>query len=372
MYEGTNLEFKLQFSSGIIKTIIAFLNSNGGSILIGYDDHGTPKGLANIDDTMNKISSTIHDTISPDALQYIQISPRRINNVDIIEIKVVAGAYKPYYLKSKGMTPSGVYVRSGATSVPVTEEAIRAFIRDTDHYSWEDNICISQELTFALTARVFENIGVPFQPSFYVALGFKNLQNKYTNLGWLFSDSCPEIIRTACFVDDVGSTVKSRNEFTGPVIKQIDDCTNYVIGVLPGTTYLTGMQRQYVSVVPWIALREAIANAVIHRDHARYGSPITVSVCSDKVIITSVGSSLVEHFYPGASVTRNPKLQQVFYRLRYVEAYGMGINTIQQCYSRVDVKPDFIFTNDVFMVTLPFISLEQAYAEHTTIFGSGS
>lgn len=205
---------------------------------------------------------------------------------------------------------------------------------------WEDNVCNIQNLTFSLTANIFADKCRNFDFSI-----FKTSQGAYTNLGLLFSDNCPVIIKTASFSGDFGTALKSRNEFMGPVIMQIDQCTNYVIGMLPGTTYLTGIQRQYISAVPVVALKETIANAVINKNYAGYSSPVTVSVCSDKVIVTSVVSS----------ASHNPKLREIFSHLGYIAENN---SITGQCYSKYNVKPEFVFTKDVFTATLPFIPLD--------------
>ena len=106
--ECENIEFKLIYTDKLYKEVIAFANSFGGKILIGVDNDGAIEGISNIDETYNKITNGIRDTINPDITMFIKYS--LIEN-KVIQIEVSEGAMKPYYLKSKGIKPSGVFIR---------------------------------------------------------------------------------------------------------------------------------------------------------------------------------------------------------------------------------------------------------------------
>ena len=119
---------------------------------------------------------------------------------NVIKIEIGEGTYKPYYLRAKGLKPSGVYVRQGASSAQVSQEQIRQLIEYADGNSFSNLRSLNQELTFLYIAEVFRKHGVPFEPNKYYQLGIKNPDfNLYTNLGLLLSDQCMHTIKVAVF-----------------------------------------------------------------------------------------------------------------------------------------------------------------------------
>ena len=116
-FEKENIEFKSQIIEGLYKEVVAFANTDGGLIYIGVDDQGKVAGIDHIDDTYTRITNGIRDAIQPDVTRFIRYI---LQDDGVIRIEVSEGGYKPYYLKSKGLKPSGVFVRQGASSVPAS------------------------------------------------------------------------------------------------------------------------------------------------------------------------------------------------------------------------------------------------------------
>ena len=119
LFESENVEFKSVFTADLYKEVIAFANNGGGVIYIGIDDSGNEIGVTDVDETYTKITNGIRDAISPDVTVFCKYS---LNENHVITIEISEGARKPYYLKSKGIKPGGVYVRQGASSVPASED----------------------------------------------------------------------------------------------------------------------------------------------------------------------------------------------------------------------------------------------------------
>ncbi len=107
---------------------------------------------------------------------------------------------------------------------------------------------------------------------------------------------------------------------------------------------------------PIDAIREALLNAVVHRDYAFSGSTI-INIYSDRLEIISLGGLVsgmsIEAAMIGASQTRNEKLANLFYRMKLIEAYGTGISKIISCYKGLPVQPEFDNVDGAFRVTLP-------------------
>ena len=108
IFETENIEFKSQVTDDIYKEVIAFANTDGGIIYIGIDDNGNAIGIDNVDETYSRITNGIRDAIQPDITMFIKYN---LQENKVVKISVSEGSYKPYYLKSKGLKPSGVYIR---------------------------------------------------------------------------------------------------------------------------------------------------------------------------------------------------------------------------------------------------------------------
>lgn len=126
MNENESIEFKENYTEKIYKEIIAFLNTNSGTIYIGYDDNGNLIGVDNCKDIEEKISNGIRTNIYPDARIFVSINTGKIEDKEYIIIKVSKGI-DIYYLKEKGIV-KGTYLRTGSCSIPATEETVKQLI----------------------------------------------------------------------------------------------------------------------------------------------------------------------------------------------------------------------------------------------------
>ncbi len=138
-FETENIEFKSKFTDELYKEVIAFANTNGGVIYIGIDNDGNAVGIDNIDENYARITNGIRDAIMPDVTIFVKYT---IQEDHVVRISVGEGSYKPYYLKAKGLKPSGVFVRQGTSSVPASPEQIRTMIKesDGDNYLWNRSL----------------------------------------------------------------------------------------------------------------------------------------------------------------------------------------------------------------------------------------
>ena len=144
-YETEKIEFKSQFTEEIYKEVIAFANTDGGVVYIGTDNDGNAVGLTDVDKEYARITNGIRDAVMPDVTMFVRFT---VQENKVVRITVSEGTNKPYYLKGKGLKPSGVYVRQGASSVPASPEQIRQMIKESDGDTFEENRSLEQELTF--------------------------------------------------------------------------------------------------------------------------------------------------------------------------------------------------------------------------------
>ena len=155
MREDKNTEFKREFTDEIKKTVVAFANTDGGTIYIGIEDDGSVFGVANVDETFVRITNAIRDSIRPDAIALTELKTEERNGKQIVRLNVQRGTARPYYLAAKGLRPEGVYVRHGASSLPASESAIRDMIKE-NAVSFESERSLNQLLTFEQADAYFQ------------------------------------------------------------------------------------------------------------------------------------------------------------------------------------------------------------------------
>jgi ATP-dependent DNA helicase RecG len=352
MYEDSNTEFKREYTADIKKEVIAFANSGGGVIYVGRDDKGNPYPLSDIDETLTQITNSVRDGILPDVTMFVGYETGK----DGIVVTVREGTHKPYFLPEKGLKPSGVYVRQGASSVPASYEQIRELITLANGDKFEVIRSLTQELTFNTAAAEFAQCGVEFGENQMRTLGIIGADRLFTNLGLLLSDQCAHTVKFAVFNGTKKGEFKTRKEIDGSVLKQMRSTFDFLNLSNNLVATFSGLDRIEQYDYPEEAVREAMLNAIIHRDYAFSGS-IIVNLYDDRIEFVSLGGIMpgltTEDLFLGVSQPRNEKLANVFYRLRHIEAYGTGLRRIMQHYDDFEEKPEITATHGAFMLTLP-------------------
>jgi ATP-dependent DNA helicase RecG len=256
--------------------------------------------------------------------------------------------------------PQGVYVRVGNESVHASREHIRQLIRENDSEKFIESLSLEQKLTFDYTARVFEEKGLPFGETGRQSLGLIRLDARYSNLALLLSDQCPYSIKAAIFQGSTKETFKDRKEFSGSIFKQIDEVLAYLNVYNKVASTFEGLYRVDHPDYPEIVLREAVINAVIHRDYYIEGATL-ISMFDNRLEIMSLGGVMPgvtkEIMLAGVSVPRNEKLASAFHRLKLIEAYGTGIPRIFDAYAKYGVTPEIPIMNGAFLISLPSLSV---------------
>ena len=363
-YESERMEYKSQMIDDIYKEVIAFANTDGGVIYLGVDDKGNLIGIENVDETYTRLTNGIRDAIAPDVTMFVRYV---LQDNKVIQIEVAEGSYKPYYLKSKGMKPTGVYVRQGTSSVQASPEQIRRMIKESDGDTYEDARCLDQDLSFHAAASAFDRYGVEFSVEKYRALGITQ-NNIYTNLALLLSDQCHHTTKIAVFKDEFCTEFRDSKEFGGSVFKQFEDTVNYLALCNKTASTIKGVIRTDKKDYPEEAIREALLNALVHRDYGFSGS-IIINVNDSKMEFISLGGLLpglsTEDIRIGVSQPRNKKLAEVFHRLRLLESYGTGIRRIFKLYENCPAQPIIEATANAFRIVLPNMNAVGTAVENT-------
>ena len=367
-FETENIEFKLQFTDELYKEVIAFANTDGGVIYIGIDNNGNAVGIDNVDENYTRITNGIRDAIMPDVTMFVKYT---IQENRVVRITVGEGSYKPYYLKSKGLKPSGVFVRQGTSSVSASPEQIRAMIKESDGDTFESMRSMKQDLTFKSAKEAFKRYNIEFSKTKYRALGITTQADElYSNLALIISDQCAHTTKIAVFADEENTKFRDSKEFGGSIFKQLDNTYAYLTLCNKTVATFKGLERIEKVDYPEEALREALLNALVHRDYSFSGS-IIINVNDKEIEFISIGGLLPglspDDIRSGISQPRNKNLADIFHRLHLIESYGTGIRKIYNLYANCPEQPRIEVTSNTFKIILPNMNRATAKESGTVV-----
>lgn len=353
--ENQVIEFKREYTQDVKKEVIAFINSEGGDLYIGIDDSGKVIGVNDIDDTMLKITNSLKEGIIPDVMPFINVDVIRIESKDVILVKVNPGTNKPYYLKDKGLRPEGVYVRKGSSCQPLSFDAIKDMIKRFNNKSYEESRSMNQNLSFETLTREMNKRDLKIETTQMKNLKLIGDDGLYTNLAYILSDEFNIPTKVAIFQGTEKTIFKSRKEIGGSILKQLDDTYEYLDIYNQTAASFKGLDRQDYRDYPQEAIREVLLNMFVHRDYSLSSSNI-INVYEDKMEFISVGglnqNIELKSIFLGVSLTSNPNLANLFYRMKLIESYGLGIQKIMASYEGTNKEPLFETARGVFKVTL--------------------
>ncbi len=354
--ESKTIEFKREYTDEIKKTVTAFANSEGGKIYIGVEDDGHVKGITDCDDVMLRVTNAIRDAVRPDVTLFTEANVEEIDSEPVVVITVQRGTARPYYLAGKGIRPEGVFVRQGASTVPATEAAILNMIKETSGDCYEDARSLNQQLTFDQTAIYFNKKGIAFEDNQKKTLNLIGEDGMYTNLALLLSDQCCHTIKLAVFEGNKKTVFKERREFSGSLLHQLEEAYEFIDRFNSTRAEFKGLDRIDMRDYPPEAIREALLNAIVHRDYSFSGSTL-ISIFDDRMEFVTIGGLVkgisLNDILLGVSILRNEHLANIFYRLKLIEAYGTGMPKIMVAYDEYAVKPHIEVTDNAFKITLP-------------------
>lgn len=352
--EGRSVEFKTVVNDSAIKTVIAYANSDGGRLFIGVADDGEVLGVDELDEELLRLTEKMRANIRPDILMMVEMDVEHYDGKPVIVVTVQKGPKRPYYLTSKGLRPEGVYVRSGASSVPSSDTAILQMIRESEGDSFEARVSFNQDLTFGYLAKKLKKRGIDLDDGAMRTMGLEG-EDGYTNLALLLSDQCPTFLKVAAFDDDDRNVFLEREEYSGSLLEQLDNAYEFLERHNKFKTKYDGLERVDFDDYPSEALREALVNAVAHREYALSG-PTLVSVMPSRIDVVTLGGLVpgitFADLSANISMPRNPLLASVLYRLGIIEAWGTGIGRMRSSYDNQQGAVELSVTPNTFTVSL--------------------
>lgn len=365
--ESEIVELKRELDDDMKSEIIAFLNSYlGGTIFVGVEDDGSLSNLTEeqLDENESRVINWIRDeAIYPNCSEYVKINHTKDG---ILAIEIEAGKDKPYYLKSKGLKPSGVYVRYGRNKSQATQEEISRMLRERDNIPYESLISRYQDLTFNFLKLKFEEKGLDFSEFKMVTSGFVDPKsNQYTNLAFWLSDQYDVATKMAVYQGLDRSVFRTKKQYEGSLIRQIDNALEYYDLCNEVRVIINGRpMREEIPSYNSTAAREAILNMYCHRDFSR-SSNIKIEFFDDRCEMISPGGFYdgltLEKALNGEQSFRNEKLVQLLFKLDYIENYASGLSRIFKEYKKEGLEPIIYTSSTAFKVTFPNKNYEALY-----------
>ncbi len=357
--ESQTVKYKQNWHNEYLKAVSAFANSSGGVLYIGLDDQGKSFGLKNAKKLLEDIPNTIRNKLG--IIPSVELNRKSCK--DIIKITV--------NLSSVPISYNGkYYLRSGSTVQELQGKELADFLLKKTGSTWDD--VLEERAGFEEidndSIEKFKKYSVDRIPSISKESNIRTLLQKLNLLSGdnlkkatllLFGNDPQKfyrqaVVRIGKFLSD--TEIQTTDIVKGNLFTQLEKIleilkTKYLISNIS----YEGIHRRDILEYPYEALREAIINALIHRDY--FGnSQIQIRVYSDKLIIMNEGKLppevpveklKINHL----SMPRNTLLAETFYYAGFIEAWGRGtLKIMEKCAEQGLPEPDFMEENGVMTV----------------------
>lgn len=353
--ESKNTEFKREIPKEhdkFLKDIVAFANTLGGKSIVGIEDKSlevvgigeeSPFKLA------DSITNMIADACTP--LIDTDIYSKTLQGKTVLVIDVFPGKQRPYYLKNKGRE-KGTYIRINGTSRQADELKIRELLIEGENRSYDTIMEVGgefdEETAMALCDKMREialkNCITDAEKSSVHDMNIGKLEDMgilCRRSGKLFPTHAFNLmtkpktgqasIQCAHFKGLDRSLFISKKEFAGPIYEQLEKAFEFFMDHTNIGAVIDGLYRKDIYEFPPDAVREVLANALMHRSYIDE-SKIQMSIFDDRLEIVSPGLPFggldIESMKLGRSSCRNKAIAEAFKYMRIVEAWGTGIPRI--------------------------------------------
>lgn len=376
--ESSMLEFKATTAHlrAAFATACAFLNSKGGTVLIGVKDSGKIVGQDVSDGTCKEIASETNK-IEPASqghlkVDYIPLEDKKY----VIAINVKPGDHAPYVYDGRP------YQRDESSTNKMSQQRYDQLVskRNQLNFSWENFVAegydldlLDQNLILSVVRKGVEEKRLPEialrQDTLKVLerLDLVNKENKLTNaavvlFGTKFMPHYPQ-----CHLKMARFKGTTRHEFLdsdlvyGNAFDLLEQGMSFVKKHLPVAAKIEPgkLERVETPIIPFDAIREALINAICHRDYNIYQGTMGLAIYDDRMELFNNGGLLqdatLERIKAGFSLLRNPNIANAFYRCKLIERWGRGIGEIiNRCKVAGDPEPEFIVDPVEFKVVFKF------------------
>ncbi len=360
--EGLTVEFKERYTARIVHDIVAFANTKGGRVILGVSDEGKITGEA----LTNKMKAQIID-LARKCEPSIEIK-KIFRCEDAVVIEVEEREEKPY------SCADGYFVRLDGISQKMTQKEISLLYKNASAGAFEESIHknvgwedISRQKINTYLREANISVGNASAQDILTSLNLATKEG-ITNAGVLFFAKEPrrhilhcETILVA-FKGTSGVNILDRKDVQDDLWTQYQEAMIFLKRHLSVRTEIKGMDRQDIYEIPLEALREAVANAIIHRDYTVRGTSVMVEVHEDKVIIKNPGGfpiGMDPAKLGSLSVRRNELIADIFARMHRVERVGSGFKRISENMDAAGLSFPVIESDHFFFITFLRIPMTQ-------------
>ena len=361
--EGYTLEFKQSVNTDLAKEMVAFANASGGRIFIGVNDQNQVVGC----DFSNALFSKI-ETMAAACDPPVAIFIEKLPGKKLVVVHVPEGANRPHRCSK------GFYLRNGASSQKMNTHDITAFIQSEGRVrfdqqlrldlDWErvlDNARLSHFLSLAKISPKSDSQNILLNLG---AGDLKDGQFYFNQTGMLFFSKDPgfrqPFVNVVCalFKGTTKAYILDRKELCGNILENVEDALLFLKKHLQLRWEITrdSARRNEILELPEVALREAVINAVCHRDYFEQGAQVMVEIFDDRVEIYNPGGlpkGLPEKDFGKRSVCRNPNMASLLLRCDYIEKMGSGIERIYEALKKENCPPVKIDYTTLFSLVFP-------------------
>ena len=344
--EDYRVEFKENLS-GIEKDIVAFANAEGGRILVGISDDNRIKGI----EINNRLKADLQ-SITRNCDPPIHIELSEIDNVLVVSV--------PESSKKPHRCSQGFYLRTGSISQKLTVDEIRELFNKQGKLLYEEIINrdfflkdFDAEKFYGFLKKANVSKTLPQQDLLY-NMGLANSKGEFNNAAILLfgknpSKFIPQGIITCVLYKGTGKAlIIDKKDFKSGIISNYNDTKSFFYKNLRLRYEIKGFEpRKEILEIPEEALKEAIINAVSHRDYSEKGAVIQVDIFDDRIEISDPGELLFDKADFGKrSISRNPLIFGLLQRINLVEHVGSGIARMRKALADAGLpEPKFDFTN---------------------------
>ena len=352
-----------------LNDLCAFANSGIGTIYFGISDKGKVIGQDISDSTLKKVSTTILSLIEPRL--YPNVYTETADGKGILVVELKNSAEKPYFYKGKA------YKRVGTSNAYLSRYEVEKYLYERENPAYRFDKTIVKEYSedidqktlkwFLRKAQEERNLPVDLRKNRTVTLAKLGLltQSKLNfagivSFGKQIQRYFPDVIVKCAVFEGIDKTgrILDHIEIKDNIFQQIDSAERFVLRNLRKSAWIsqeTGRRHERYEL-PYLAIREAVANAVAHRDY-RIPSHIDVAIFDDRVEIWSpgelpLGVKLKDIIKKRVSVLRNPGIAEVLFLAGYIERWGTGIKKMNRLMKEYELNiPDYEEVSGNFLVT---------------------
>ncbi len=352
--ECKTLEFKRDISSpdGALKTIVAFANTAGGTLLIGVEDKsGHVRGVVQALDLEERLANLISDQVAPRLVPEIEILPWR--RTQVLAVQVYPSSTRPHYIKREG-PEAGVYVRVGSTNRRADRELIEELRRFSHGEAFDEQPMPdldSEALDFRAASESFAAVRT------ITRRDLETLRLVTVHQGWkvptvggmlLFGRDrerhFPDAwIQAGRFRGADKSRIVDRAEIHSFPVSAIEAAVGFVGKHAMHGAEIGSVRRKERWNLPPVAVREAVINAVAHTDYAQRGAPIRISIFEDRLEVENPGllpfGLTIEDLHHGISKLRNRVIGRIFHTLGLIEQWGSGVQRMTAACTEMGLAP---------------------------------